>query len=165
MRIAILLPLVLAGCAAGRSELARPGPVFSAERFFAGHTEGQGQLKIALSGAKGFNVHGDGEVEADGTLVLGQLVEREGKDPERREWRIRRDGAGYSGTLSDAKGIVRGEVRGNALHLRFTMTNGMNAEQWIYLQPGGRVALNRMTVKKFGVTVASIEETIRKTGE
>ena len=161
----LFLVLTLAGCAGAKSSLQAPRPVFSAERFFAGHTEGEGRLKIAFSSARAVSVHGDGEVEPDGTLVLDQLVEQEGKDPERREWRIKRTGSGYTGTLTDAEGPVRGDVRGNRLHLQFKMKGGTKAEQWIYLQPDGKTALNRMRVSKLGVTVATLDETIRKQAE
>lgn len=166
MRYSVLLPLVLAGCAGARSSLDAPTPVFRAEQFFAGHTEGQGRLKIALSEPKAFTVHGEGEVEADGTLVLDQVEEQDGKSPNRREWRIKKVGAGYAGTLTDdtTDGPVKGDVRGNRLHLAYKMKNGMGVQQWIYLQPGGQVALNRMQVSKFGVPVATLEETIRRQG-
>lgn len=164
-RILLLSLLPLSACAGNHSELQRPAPVFFPERFFAGHTEGQGRLKVALSEAKAIDVHGDGEVEPDGTLVLDQVVDQEGKSPERREWRIRGAGGRYTGTLTDAVGPVRGDVRGNRLHLAYKMKGGFSAEQWIYLQPGGTVALNRMQVRKLGVPVATIEETIRKAGE
>ena len=42
------------------------------------------------------------------------------------------------------------------------MKGGVQAEQWIYLQPDQRTALNRMRITKLGVTVAQIDETIRK---
>lgn len=166
MRYALLLALPLAGCAGARSSLDAPTPVFRAEQFFAGHTEGQGRVKIDFSEPKTFNVHGDGQLDADGTLVLDQVVEQEGKAPNRREWHIRRAGSGYAGTLTDdtTDGEVRGDVRGNRLHLAYKMKNGMAVQQWINLQPGGRTALNRMRVSKFGVTVATLEETIRKQG-
>ncbi len=166
MRYAFLLPLALAGCAGARSSLDAPMPVFRAEQFFAGHTEGQGRLKIDFSDARAFSVHGDGEVEADGTLVLDQVVDQDGKAPNRREWRIRKAGAGYTGTLKDddTDGPIRGDVRGNRLHLAYKMKNGMAVQQWIYLQPGGHVALNRMRVTKLGVPVATLEETIRRQG-
>jgi hypothetical protein len=38
----------------------------------------------------------------------------------------------------------------------------VTAEQWIYLQPGGRTALNRMRLTKLGITVGRLDETIRK---
>lgn len=166
MRYAFLLALPLASCAGERSSLDAPTPVFRPEQFFAGHTEGQGRVKIDFSEPRTFNVHGDGEVEADGTLVLNQVAEQEGKAANRREWHIRKAGAGYTGTLTDdsTDGEVRGDVLGNRLHLAYKMKNGMGVQQWIYLQPGGRVALNRMRITKFGVPVATLEETIRKQG-
>ena len=42
------------------------------------------------------------------------------------------------------------------------MKGGLHAQQWLYLQPGGQVARNRMVVTKFGVPVASLDETITK---
>ena len=64
--------------------------------------------------------------------------------------------------MTGARGLVAAEVEGNRMHIRFTMEHGLVAEQWIYLQPGGQIALNRMSVSKLGVRVASLEETIRR---
>ena len=57
---------------------------------------------------------------------------------------------------------VAGDVNGNCLHLTYPMKGGMKVEQRIYLQPGGKTALNRMTVSKLGITVAHLNETISK---
>ena len=64
--------------------------------------------------------------------------------------------------MTGAHGLVTAEVRGNRMHIRFTMDHGLAAEQWIYLQPGSQMALNQMSVSKFGVLIASLEETIRR---
>jgi hypothetical protein len=154
-----------AACAAAplAPELASPTPVFAAEQFFAGRTRGEGSLKIMLRGAEAIRVEGQGRIDADGSLVLDQVVRRGARPPETRQWRFRRAGPGrYAGTLSDAAGPVAGEVRGNRLYLTYPMKGGVRAEQWIYLQPDGRTALNRMTLTKFGMTVGRIDETIRK---
>lgn len=96
-------------------------------------------------------------------MVLDQIVTQQGKKPERREWRIREVSPGrYAGSLSDATGPVEGDVTGNCLHLSYPMKSGLKIEQRIYLQPGGRTALNRMTIRKLGVTVGHLAETIRK---
>ena len=42
------------------------------------------------------------------------------------------------------------------------MKRGMTMEQWIYLQPEGRTALNHATVRMFGVAVARLSETISR---
>ena len=163
--VALLASLALAACVSAPPDarLEAPAPAFDAVRFFDGRTRGEGELKTALSRARAVHVAGSGHVEADGTLVLDQSVAREGAKPERREWRIRPDGHGrYTGTLSDAAGTVTGETVGNRLHLAFPMKGGLRAEQWLYLQPDGQTAINRMTIRKFGVPVAALRETIRR---
>jgi hypothetical protein len=147
-------------------EFAKPAPQFKAEEFFLGRTEGKGTIKGPLNRHTGLVEIGVGKVEADGTLVLDQRVQREGHPVENRQWRIRkqRDGR-YAGTISDAKGPITAEVNGNCLHLKYVIAKGSyGAEQYVYLQPGGRVAINRMIIRKFGITVATVEETIRKVG-
>lgn len=163
-RAAGLAVLLLAACVPAPSHqgLAAPQPVFSAEQFFTGRTEGEAVLKVIFKAPHAVHVHGHGRVEPDGTLVLDQRIEEAGKAATNRQWRIRRSGPGrYTGTLTDA-GPVTGEVTGNLLHLAFRSNSGEQFEQWLYLQPGGQVALNRMAVRKWGIGVAALTETIRR---
>lgn len=154
--------LLLAAASPAPSDLAAPQPVFHPDIFFAGRTEGHAKLKQLFHSTKPVHVVGNGRVER-GTLILDQTVTQQGKKPERREWRIRETTPGrYTGTLTDATGPVEGDVTGNCLHLTYPMKGGLKVEQRIYLQPGGRTALNRMKISKFGVTVASLDETISK---
>jgi Protein of unknown function (DUF3833) len=71
-------------------------------------------------------------------------------------------GGRYGGTLSDAEGPLVAQITGNCLHLRYSAKGHLSVEQWLYLQPGGKVALNRMVVRKFGIRVARLDETIRR---
>lgn len=154
--------LSLAACAPA-VPAAAPAPVFDPLVFFAGRTEGTAKLKIVLRAPRAVRVEGAGRVEPDGTLVLDQMVAQEGKPATRRQWRIRRVGpTTYAGTLSDAIGPVAGQVTGNRLHLGFTMNGGFRTDQWLTLSPDGRSAANLLTAKRFGVTVARLDETIRK---
>lgn len=165
--LTLLAMLALVGCASvpPRPDLRLAAPVFCAERFFSGRTEGEGLLRIGFSSGRAVHVHGRGHVDGDGTLVLDQAVERASRPTQQRQWRIRQVAPGhYSGTLTDAAGSISGAVEGNSLHLRFRLKGGLDAEQWIYLQPDGVTAINRMTVRKFGVPVASLRETIRHVG-
>lgn len=140
-----------------------PGPVFDPIAFFAGHTEGTGGLKIATKRRQRTLVEGHGVVGADGAVTLDQDVRRGNGAPTHRTWHLRRVGTGrYAGTLTDAVGPVAGTVSGNRLHLRFRMKGGLQAQQWLYLRPGGQVADNRMVVTKFGIPVASLDETITR---
>jgi hypothetical protein len=157
-------PLLLAAFApAVRPPAADAAQPFDAIRFFDGRTEGQGVLKVVLRSATKIRVESRGRTETDGTLSVRQTVSHGDKPARIREWRIRELSPGrYVGTLSDASGPVVGAVAGNRLHLRFRMKGGLNADQWLTLAPGGRSAHNLMRVRKFGLTVASLDETIRK---
>jgi hypothetical protein len=133
------------------------------EHFFIGNTEGSGTVNIILSGKHWMRDRTRGWKDAQGALVLDQTVEEEGKAPRKRSWRLVRSGANQvSGTISDVKGQVAGEVSGRTLHLRYRLAEGPSVEQWITLQPGGRTATNRMSFRRFFVNVATVESTLRK---
>jgi hypothetical protein len=162
-------PFVLAACIASLALSApataeeRAAPVFSPLRFFEGRTEGQGQVKIMFKSSHGVRVHGEGRITPDGALVLVQDVLEEGKPPRRRSWHIRETDPGrYAGTLSDATGPVRLEVIDGRFFVKFRMKGGLGIEQWLTAAPGGQSVHNSMVIRKFGITVAKLEETIRK---
>jgi hypothetical protein len=144
-------------------DLAAPTPIFDAEKFFVGKTEGKGHVRAALASRSTVHDIAIGRIE-QGVLILEQKVQRQGKPVELRRWRMRKLATGkYTGTISDVEGPVHGEVSGNCMHLRYKMKKGgVQVEQYVYLQPGGRSAISRMTFRKFGITVATVEETIRK---
>ena len=147
----------------GRQALASKTPVFSAQRFFAGPTRGDGELKVIFSGPRRVIVRGDGRIDPDGVLVLDQAIDQPGKPLRRREWRIRETAPGrYGGTLTDATGPITGDVAGNTLHLRFSAPGDEDYEQWLFLSPDGQSARNLMTVRKWGIVVATLDETIMK---
>lgn len=158
----LFLLLATAGCA-GTGNLAAlqaPTPTFDPVAFFTGHTHGDGMLTLPMSAAKPTLVEGHGHMEG-ATLVLDQRVKRADKPATTREWRLHAVGSGHwAGTLSDATGPVIGTVEGNRFHVRFTLKHAMTAEQWMYLQPGGAALINRLVVRKFGVPVAHLNETI-----
>lgn len=162
---ALAAGVALGGCV---SDATRPAqraaaPRFDAVAFFAGRSEGKGVLKVALHRASTTLVEGDGHVTADGGIVLDQTVQRAGKPATHRRWVLHPTGAGrYGGTLSDAVGPVDGRTEGNLLQLRFAMKGGLRAEQFLYLQPGGRIARNVMIVRKLGLPVARLDETITR---
>lgn len=140
-----------------------PVPAFDPIAFFAGATEGNGSLKIMTKHRQQVSVTGHGFVISDDRIVLDQDVRRGTASASHRTWHLYRVGPGrYTGTLTDATGPVTGEVAGNRLHLAFSMKGGLRAQQWLYLQPGGQVARNRMVVTKFGLPVATMDETIRR---
>ncbi len=158
-------PLFLAACVAAPRSAApdAAAPDFPVLRFFEGRSEGRGRLRIAFKAARPIHVQSEGRIHADRTLLLRQMI-REGDEPARsREWRIREVAPGrFAGSLSDASGPVKAEVKHDRLHISFPLKGGFDADQWLTLAPGGRSAHNVMLVRKFGITVAALDETIRK---
>jgi hypothetical protein len=142
--------------------LAAPAPATAPEQFFVGRTEGVGTASVMMSGKHGVRVHSRGRIARDGALILEQVVEEEGKPARRRTWRLVRSGNRISGSITDARGPVTGDVTGSVFHLRYRMADGPTVEQWITIQPGGRSAQNRMVFRKFGMKVATVAETIRR---
>ena len=138
-------------------------PSVALEKFFVGATEGSGTVAIVLSGSHGMRDHTRGQLDAQGALVLDQIVEEDGKPARKRIWRlVRLDANRISGTISDASGAVTGEFSGSVLHLRYRLAEGPSVEQWITLQPDGRSATNRMTFHRFGFKVATVNSVLRK---
>ena len=163
MRCPVMRPALLALALLATAAPAAPPPEFDAIRFFTGSTHGDGRFKVILRGSHRVTVQGRGRLEGD-TLILDQIVTRDGTEPKPRQWRIRATAPGrYTGTLTDAKGPITGETTGDRLHLRYTSTGGFAVEQWLTLSADGRSAQNRLTAKRFGVTVATLDETIVKT--
>ena len=160
----MLVATLAVGACVPSGHLAREqatAPDFDPIAFFAGHTEGRGTLAIILRHRQPTLVEGHGFVGTNDTIVLNQDVRRGSGAVSHRQWRLRRVAPRrYAGTLSDAIGPVKGSVAGNCLHLSFRMKGGLEAQQWLYLQSGGQTARNRMLVKKLGLTVASLDETI-----
>ncbi|HEX6409113.1 MAG TPA: DUF3833 family protein [Sphingomicrobium sp.] len=134
------------------------------EHFFVGRTEGAGTVDMAFSGRHKVRDHSRGRLDKSGALILEQIVEEEGKPARRRSWRLARAGGNrITGTISDAVGPVKGEIRGNVFHLKYRAREANAAvEQWITLHPNGRTASNRMVFRKFGLKVATLDSTIRK---
>jgi hypothetical protein len=143
--------------------LAQASPGSALERFFVGRTEGTGTVHVIASGRHAVRDTSRGRIDRGGALVLDQVLHEEGKPARRRTWRLARTSANrITGTISDARGPVAGDIYGNTLHLRYRLAEGPSVEQWITLQPGGRTATNRMTFRRFGIRVATVETVIRK---
>ena len=142
---------------------AAPAPT-APEHFFLGRTEGAGTAQLTIGGSRKVRDVSRGRLDKSGALILDQIVYEEGKPPRRRSWRLVRAGPNrLSGTISDVIGPVTGDIRGNVLHLKYrTREEKAQVEQWVTLHPGGRTASNRMTFKKFGFKVATLNSSIRK---
>ena len=140
-------------------------PSFRPELFFLGSTSGKGVLISRGRADRTFRVSSVGKIDHNGTFVLDQkILFNDGKSDE-RSFRIRRlNDHDYTGTLTGVPGRVSARVDGNSFHIRYLIRQPqVYMDQWIYLQPDGRSALNRSTVKVLGIQVAHMSEFITRT--
>jgi hypothetical protein len=130
--------------------------------FFAGVTNGEGTLDTLIARPVPVTVSSLGFPEHGG-LKLTQRI-REGDKPERtRTWTMRRNGpTSYTGTLTDAEGPVAIIVTGPRATIDYRTPSGLRIRQQLALQPDGRTILNRLEAFKFGLRVATLDETIRR---
>lgn len=164
---ALIAAFSLAGCvgAAGHRDLAGDAPRFDVARAFTGASAGEGRLKVAFRRTRSVHVESTGHVAPDGTIIVDQIVTEGGKTST-RQWVLRETAPGrYAGSLSDAAGPVEGVVKGNCLRLSFPMKGDLTAHQWLYAMPDGRTIENRMSIRKSGVLVARLKETISRRGQ
>lgn len=132
-------------------------------RFFAGVTETVGTTRILMHKPVQTRSIGRGQIKPDGSLLLVQRVEDEGRTPYLRTWEIRQVGRGrFIGTMSQAAGPVLIEQVGNPYRFSFRMKGDMSVEQWLAPLPGGLSASSTMTIRKFGLAVASSTALVRK---
>jgi hypothetical protein len=132
-------------------------------RFFEGLTESVGTMNVLTKNPVRMRSVGRGAIQSDGSLVLVQRVEEQGKAKPDRRWHIRQVAPGrFLGTMSEAKGPVTIEKMGARYRFRFRMKGNLSAEQWLIPLPDGKSAISRLIVRKLGFPVARSEGTIRK---
>ena len=155
--------LTLASCAPSSPLPADPAAHLDPIAFFTGHTHGNAILRKAFSSAVKVHVDSVGRSDGHGGLILDQVIREGGKPARQRRWLFRSDGhGGYRGSLTDAAGPVEFTVAGPRATIRYRMKNGMEVEQQLALQRDPRLVINRLTVTKFGLRLATLDEQIRK---
>jgi hypothetical protein len=160
MKQALFLAAILAGCSA--SAQSKP-PGFDPLAFFTGPSRGEGHLKIIARPNVPIRVESHGRPDGKGGIVLDQVIHEGDKPARQRRWVLRQTSpTTMAGTITDNPGPVRGRLDGDRLVLNYTMNGGLKAEQVLTIQPGGRILVNRMTVRKFGMPVAHVNEVITK---
>ena len=142
---------------------AAAAPSYSPMKFFEGRTEGIGTVRIMLGKAYRTRSIGHGRFEPDGTMIFVQKVLDEGKPPHERRWKIRQIGPHhFTGTMSEAIGLVKIEEIAGRFRFRFRMKGNLSVEQWLVPLAGGTTARNTLTIRKFGVKVGTSEGMLRK---
>jgi hypothetical protein len=156
--------VLLSGPSPVQAQVATPARTFDPVAFFSGRTEGIGTLDEVMASPKATHVTGTGSLQAGGLFVIDQTVKIAGEPVQTRQWQLRQTAPGkFSGTLSDAKGPVTGVVTGHRMKIGYTMKKGgMKVEQVLTLAADGKSLSNSMKVRKLGILVATMIETIRK---
>lgn len=163
--VAALGVSALSGCLASQPPLGQASatPVFDPAEFFVGRSTGRGELSVRTRGTEPVRVESLGTRLDDGAVRLLQTVHRGDDAPYERTWVLRRESPGrWTGSLTEAEGPVEAVVDGNELRVRYRTGTFTSVSQRLLLQPGGMVALNRLTVRVLGVPIARLTERIEK---
>lgn len=150
--------------------LAAAGPAAAPQKpnldmlaFFTGRTHADNVMKVVLKKPVRLIVDSVGGKGDRGDFVLIDTVHEGDKPARQRKWVMQRTGPNrFGGSLSDATGPVDVVVDGNNATIRYTMKGGLKIEQVMQLQPDGRTISNHVIAKKFGLTFAHVDGTIRK---
>ena len=145
-------------------------PIFDPMAFFTGRTHSWGVFETRSGQpSKRFDTAATGYRKGD-ALLLDQTFTYEDGRTQQRHWRIRRvDDHRFEATASDVVGTATGEAYGNVFHWEYTVALkpgnplfNVRLKQWMYLQDGGQVMVNRGTVSKLGVEMAQVTEYFRR---
>jgi hypothetical protein len=130
--------------------------------FFSGRSHADNNLKIVFHGTTKLIVDSVGRRQGN-EFVQTDTVHEGDKPVRTRVWHTHEIGPGhFGGTLSDATGPVDILVRGDTAVIRYTMKGGLDIFETMQLQPDGRTLSNHVIAKKFGLTFAHVDGTIRR---
>jgi hypothetical protein len=132
--------------------------------FFAGKSHAENIIRIALHAPHKLIVDSLGGRNKEGEFVLVDTVREEGKPVRTRTWVMRAASADhFTGVLSDAIGPVDVVAKGDLATISYTMKDGhLKITEQIQLQADGKTLSNHVIAKKFGLTFAHVDGTIRK---
>jgi len=139
-------------------------PVLDIFSYFDGEVEAWGYFaNRAGRVVRRFRVTIRGRVEGD-TLTLDESFTYSDSSTSRRVWTIRRqDEHRFAGTADDVVGIADGVAYGNALRWTYTLnlevgrrTYAVDFYDWMYLQDGGTLLLNKSVMSKFGFRLGEV---------
>jgi len=135
---------------------------FDLQAFFTGRTHAENDLKIIFHGPTKLIVDSVGHRQ--GNEFIQTDIVHEGSKPARtRVWRTHEIAPGhFGGTLTDATGPVDILVHGNSVVIRYQMKGGLDIFETMQPESDGRTLSNHVVAKKFGLTFAHVDGSIRK---
>jgi hypothetical protein len=160
MRLAAAALLALSATASAAPEK----PKLDMMAFFTGKTHADNVIKIALHAPHKLIVDSIGGRNKEGEFVLIETVGEEGKPERKRSWVMHPVGPDhFSGVLTDAVGPVDIVVSGPSATIRYTMKErNLKVVQQLQLQADGKSLANHVVARKFGLTFAKVDGTVRK---
>ncbi|MDO3387062.1 DUF3833 domain-containing protein [Gilvimarinus sp. SDUM040013] len=144
-------------------------PSFTPETFFQGELLAHGVVKNRSGEAiRHFNATIDAQWR-DGVGTLEERFEFDDGEIQYRTWTLTPNGANhFNATAGDVVGTGKGEHKGNALNLEYTLLidyNGrdiaVNVDDWMW-QVNDHVVINESTLSKWGFKVGSVQLVIQK---
>lgn len=165
----MFVSLFAVACRGGRNTEPPHGPALRPEVFFDGQTLGRGVL-VFRDGSihRRFEVSSRGTASGSGGFEIEQTIRFDDGEARTRRWTLTPTSSHeYRGTLSDASGSVRATIEGGVLSIsyRIAETRFARMKQVLYLQPGGKTAINTGTVRVLGIAVRRVHEVIEITAE
>ncbi len=169
IRLLLLLPLILAGCASMQIEdFAGETPELVLEEYFNGRLTAYGLIKDRRGRiTSSFRADFMGSWDDDGIGTLDEVFVYNDGDVQERVWTFVPVGENrYIGTADDIVGEADMIVQGNTLHMDYVIrvpyrdrTIDLSIQDWLHLQPDG-VILNHAYMRKFGIRVVELVVTI-----
>ena len=158
----LIAALTIAVLAAAAPASAQDKPTLDLAEFFAGRTHGEGTIKKALKRSARITIDTVGHRGKGGELILVDTIKEEGEPTKVRRWVMRAAPYGFTGTISDAAGPVRVDVKGTTATVRYKMKEGGISVHQVLTMRDRKTLASHVTGKKLGVRVARIDATIRK---
>ena len=158
MRLAIAAALIVVSTGAAAT------PTLDMTSFFLGKSHADNVISIAFHSPHKLIVDSVGGHNKEGDFVLVDTVHEEGKPVRTRTWVMHPDGADrFTGALSDAIGPVDVVEKGDSATISYVMKDGhLKITEQVELLPDGKSLSNHVIAKKFGITFAHVDGTIRK---
>ncbi|MFC7333499.1 DUF3833 domain-containing protein [Rhodocista pekingensis] len=162
----------LAGCSNMKPEqFAGTEPALHLEEFFQGRSRAYGLVEDRFGNVRRqFVVDIEGRWDGKVLTLTEDFVWNDG-ETERRVWELTKlDEHTWEGRTADAIGVATGRLFGQAYNMNYDFNLKMGErrmkvhfDDWMFLQPDG-VLLNRATMSKFGIDLATITIAFRKEG-
>jgi hypothetical protein len=165
--------LLLCGCGSTSTDVYEgKKPEITLKQFYSGPVHGYGIFQDASGEVKDRYYatliptwHGN-----EGTLVEKQWNEQ-GKLFFQQEWKVKlvEDGKNFTATATKIEGTVKGESRGYALHMQYSLLApredggevSVDSDDWTYLQPDGN-GINKISMSKFGLHIGDVTYNLHK---